>query len=87
MAAGAGGEVVVAAGAAAVAARPGDVAAGARRYCSASLEIRFHGQVLLQPAGFVLRLRRVVRAAVKHAELALVKCQMSAIGTKRTSHG
>jgi hypothetical protein len=50
VAAGAGGEVVVAAGAAAVAARPGDVAAGARRYCSASLDIRCHGQVSHFPA-------------------------------------
>jgi hypothetical protein len=39
VAAGAGGEAVVAAGAAAVAACPGDAAASARRDCNASINI------------------------------------------------
>ena len=49
MAAGAGGEAVVAAGAAAVAACPGDAAASARRDFNASIDI-CHGRVLLRPA-------------------------------------
>jgi hypothetical protein len=42
VAAGAGGEAVVAAGAVAVAARPGDAAAGARRDCNASIDKQLH---------------------------------------------